>query len=83
MRAVLVHVTEQELAHRRSTGLDRYDEMWEGVLHMTPAPSLEHQRILTRMAAFLYRQTNFGSVRLQADFRGGGAAAAAAAAAVL
>ena len=48
-----MHVTEQELAHRRSTGLDRWDEMWEGVLHMAPAPSLEHQRMLDRIIAFL------------------------------
>ena len=53
MRAVLVHVTDQELAHRRSIGLDRWDEMWEGVLHMTPAPSLEHQRILGQLVVFL------------------------------
>ena len=53
MRAVLVHVTDEELAHRRSIGLDRWDEMWDGVLHMTPAPSLEHQRILDRMIGFL------------------------------
>ena len=53
MRAVLVHVTDEELARRRSIGLDRWDEIWEGVLHMTPAPSLEHQRILDRMIAFL------------------------------
>jgi Uma2 family endonuclease len=53
MRAVLVHVTDAELAHRRSTGLDRWDEMWEGVLHMTPAPSVEHQRILDRIIGFL------------------------------
>jgi hypothetical protein len=55
MRAVLVHVTDAELAHRRSTGLDRWDEMWEGVLHMTPAPSLEHQRILDELMMFLGR----------------------------
>lgn len=53
MRAVIVNVTDEELAHRRSIGLDRWDEMWEGVLHMTPAPSLEHQRILDRMIGFL------------------------------
>jgi len=44
MRAVLVHVTETDLARRRRLGLDRYDEMWEGVLHMTPSPEYE-QRI--------------------------------------
>jgi Uma2 family endonuclease len=53
MRAVLVHVTDQELALRRSRGLDRWDEMWEGVLHMTPAPSVEHQRILDELVIFL------------------------------
>ena len=51
MRAVLVHVTQEQLADRRAKGLDRWDEMWEGVLHMTPAPSVEHQRILARLIA--------------------------------
>jgi Uma2 family endonuclease len=53
MRAVVVHVREEELADRRAKGLDRWDEVWEGVLHMTPAPSLEHQRILDAMIEFL------------------------------
>jgi Uma2 family endonuclease len=53
MRAVLVHVTDSELANRRAKGLDRWDEMWEGVLHMTPAPSLAHQRILKELIKFL------------------------------
>lgn len=53
MRAVVVHLRDEELADRRAKGLDRWDEMWEGVLHMTPAPSLEHQRILDEMIEFL------------------------------
>jgi len=53
MRAVLVHVSERELADRRSKGLDRWDEMWDGVLHITPAPTFEHQRILDRLIGFL------------------------------
>jgi Uma2 family endonuclease len=53
MRAVRVHVTDEELADRRLKGLDRWDEMWDGVLHMVPAPSLEHQRLLDRMIGFL------------------------------
>ncbi|MEX2661069.1 MAG: Uma2 family endonuclease [Vicinamibacterales bacterium] len=52
MRA-LVHVRDEELADRRAKGLDRRDEMWEGVLHMTPAPSLEHQRMLDELIEFL------------------------------
>ena len=53
MRAVVVNLRDEELADRRSKGLDRWDEMWEGVLHMTPAPSLEHQRILDEIIEFL------------------------------
>ena len=53
MRAVLVNISDGELAERRRTGIDRYDEMWEGILHMTAAPSVEHQRILDELIAFL------------------------------
>lgn len=65
MRAVIVHLGEEELADRRSKGLDRRDEMWEGVLHMTPAPSYEHQRILDEMMEFLrprLRKTRRGTI---------------------
>jgi Uma2 family endonuclease len=63
MRAVIVHLRDEELADRRSKGLDRWDEMWEGVLHVTPAPSLEHQRIVDELVEFLrprLRQTGRG-----------------------
>jgi Uma2 family endonuclease len=30
------------LERRRRSGLDRLDEVWEGVLHMVPAPTHEH-----------------------------------------
>jgi Uma2 family endonuclease len=53
MKAVIARVSEQELARRRRIGLDRWDEMWEGVLHMPPAPNYEHQRILDRLIAWL------------------------------
>ncbi len=53
MRAVLSHISEAELATRRARGLDRRDELWEGVLHMTPAPTVEHQRVLDRLIGFL------------------------------
>jgi Uma2 family endonuclease len=35
---------------RRRAGLDRLDEVWEGVLHMVPAPSHEHANIATQLA---------------------------------
>ena len=40
MRAVMPDVLSQTLAWRKQTGNDKFDEMWEGVLHMTPAPSV-------------------------------------------
>ncbi len=49
----MLHVSNAELARRRRVGLDRWDEMWEGVLHMVPAPAYEHQRILDELVEFL------------------------------
>jgi Uma2 family endonuclease len=45
MRAVMLHVPEDLLEERRRKGLDRLDEMWEGVLHLVPPPSFAHQRL--------------------------------------
>jgi Uma2 family endonuclease len=53
VKAVIVDVSPELLAHRKLTGIDRRDEMWEGVLHMAPAPNREHQRILDELIAFL------------------------------
>ena len=53
MKAVILEVSAQELERRRRLGLDGRDEMWEGVLHMAPTPSDEHQRILDELIAFL------------------------------
>ena len=60
MRAVRVHITDAELARRRTIGLDRWDELWDGVWHLTPAPSLEHQRILDELIIFLGRHLMVG-----------------------
>jgi Uma2 family endonuclease len=53
MRAVLLDVSPAELARRKRTGICRFDEMWEGVLHMVPAPANEHQRMLAELIIFL------------------------------
>ena len=44
---------EALLERRRQLGQDRFDEVWEGVLHMNPAPSYEHQRLSQRLAVIL------------------------------
>lgn len=41
------------LERRRREGLDRFDEVWEGVLHMIPAPSFEHARITNQLMELL------------------------------
>lgn len=38
---------------RRRAGLDRLDEVWEGVLHMVPAPSGGHAKIAQQLAVLL------------------------------
>jgi Uma2 family endonuclease len=38
---------------RRRAGLDRLDEVWEGVLHMVPAPSYEHAKVAQQLAELL------------------------------
>ena len=35
---------------RRVSVLDRLDEVWEGVLHIVPAPSFEHARFAQQLA---------------------------------
>ena len=43
MKAVMPVALPGVLAWRKSIGADQWDEMWEGVLHMPPAPNREHQ----------------------------------------
>jgi Uma2 family endonuclease len=44
---------EALLQRRHKAGVDRLDEVWEGVRHMVPGPSLEHARIVTQLALLL------------------------------
>jgi Uma2 family endonuclease len=45
----------QALAQRRALGLDRYDEVWDGVYVMAPLANNEHQRVATKLSAVLER----------------------------
>src|SRR5437762_2716554 len=53
MRAVMPEVESAILAWRRRTGADRWDEMWEGVLHMPPMPNRSHQDLELALGAWL------------------------------
>jgi Uma2 family endonuclease len=53
MKAVMANVPEHILEWRRRTGADRWDEMWEGVLHMAPSPNRDHQDFELALAMWL------------------------------
>ena len=50
---MLVEVPEALIEERRRTGADRWDELWEGELHMVPPPSGLHQRLGTKLVIVL------------------------------
>ena len=41
------------LERRRRAGVDRLDEVWQGVRHMVPAPSFEHAHVAQQLAVLL------------------------------
>lgn len=43
MKAVMPEIPPHILEWRKRTGIDIWDEMWEGVLHIPPSPNLYHQ----------------------------------------
>ena len=56
MKAVMPEVPQRLLEERARTGADRWDEMWEGVLHMPPAPNREHQDLTVALVGWLKAQ---------------------------
>ena len=52
MRAV---VPDELIEERRRLGLDRRDEMWDGVLHLVPPASSAHNEIGADLAAILWQ----------------------------
>jgi len=74
MKAVMPEVPPDILQWRKRTGIDRWDEMWEGVLHMPPMPNRYHQDLEWAMETWLrtfwarprgnrvYHQINLASV---------------------
>lgn len=44
---------EALLERRHEAGVDRLDEVWQGVRHVVPGPSFEHARIATQLTLLL------------------------------
>ena len=62
----MLDVPESLLDERRRQGLDVFDEVWEGVLHMVPPPSGEHQRLELELgSAFLSARQAAGVGRVE------------------
>jgi len=55
VKTIRENVSEEALAQRRRAGVDRRDEVCEGVSHMPPAPLCEHQRNHVALGAFFFR----------------------------
>jgi Uma2 family endonuclease len=53
VKAVMPLVPPEILEWRKRTGADRWDEMWNGVLHLMPAPSNEHQDLEGSLETYL------------------------------
>jgi len=45
MRVLMLEPPPELIEDRHRKGLDRFDEVWDGVLHMVPPPSHWHQKI--------------------------------------
>ena len=54
MKAVMPAVPPPIRQWRKKTGADRWDEMWEGVLHMAPVPNREHQHFKWALVTWLW-----------------------------
>ena len=52
---MLAVVPDEMIEERRRLGLDRRDEMWDGVLHMVPPASSAHGRLEQRLAVLFDR----------------------------
>lgn len=69
MKAILLDVPQSLLDARHRLGHDRSDEMWDGVLHMVPPASGEHQERGSALIAIL--RTLAKRVGLQATYETG------------
>jgi Uma2 family endonuclease len=74
----MLEVDPKLLAERARLGLDRWDEMWDGELHMVPPPNGNHQRFGTELLLVLAplarargvsMSYETGLFRLETDYR--------------
>jgi Uma2 family endonuclease len=59
---------DELLVRRQELGLDRADEMWDGVLHVNPTPHGRHGRILQQLTVLLNGPSRAAGLLPLADF---------------
>ncbi len=59
---------EALLERRRSWGADTHDEVWEGVLHVNPAPHGRHAELQAQLIELLGPLARVAGLKLVADF---------------
>ncbi|MDQ6779362.1 MAG: Uma2 family endonuclease [Actinomycetota bacterium] len=62
---------EAALERRRQIGADRFDEVWEGVLHMVPGPGDRHALIEWQLPQLLRRVADQAGLLLSGQFNVG------------
>ncbi len=75
MKSVMVDTPAEIIEDRRRRGLDRRDEVWEGVYHMVPPPTGAHEDIVGRLFTIftLHAEKHcLGRLRLNAGVREAG-----------
>lgn len=65
------HQLEELLERRRQMGADRHDEVWEGVYHMVPGPSMPHADIAHQVAVLLDPPARAAGLRVTLEFNVG------------
>jgi Uma2 family endonuclease len=65
------HQLEELLEQRRQMGADRHDEVWEGVYHMVPGPSMPHSDIAHQVSVLLDAPARAAGLRVTLEFNVG------------
>ena len=72
MRTLILDPPPQQLQvlldRRRQDGLDRHDEVWEGVRHIVPAPGAAHSLIAQQLAILLDGPARAAGLVVSVDF---------------
>jgi Uma2 family endonuclease len=72
---VVTQISEEYLLERHRKGLDHWDEMWEGVLHLVPSPHSDHGRLNDQIGFFFqehWERLGLGRMYLEANVKRAG-----------